>query len=89
MTRETLLEQVTNPKLKSIVNELYRPGASVGSGSTADMIRMVGDVGHIQKGGAYMTGLRNLINTGELSGQNLDVAKSLMDDLTHALSTVH
>jgi hypothetical protein len=36
-----------------------------------------------------MTGLRNLINTGELSGQNLDVAKSLMDDLTHALSTVH
>lgn len=88
MTRETLLEQVTNPKLKSLVDQLYRPGAKIGSGSTADMIRIVGDAGHIEKGINRLNGLNNLITSGEISGHDLDIAVELRDDLTHALSTV-
>ena len=88
MTRETLLEQVTSPKLKSIVDNLYRPGAKIASGSTADQIRIIGDAGHLEKGLGRITNLQNLINSGELKGFDLDIAVQLRDDLVHAVSTV-
>ena len=37
--RDSLLNSVSNGKLKNFVNMLYRPGAQIGSGSTADAIR--------------------------------------------------
>ena len=37
--RAALLGQVTNPKLKGIINELYRIGAKIGNGGTADAVR--------------------------------------------------
>lgn len=88
LTRESLLNSVTNPKLKSMIENLYRKGAKIGSGSTADVIRTVGDAGHIEKGGNRINGLRNLINSGELSGQDLDIAKELMDDLIDAIGSL-
>lgn len=37
--REKLLEKAQNSKLKEIINQLYRPNASVGDGGTADKLR--------------------------------------------------
>lgn len=37
--RNALLESVKTQKAKNIISELYRPGASVGDGGTADMLR--------------------------------------------------
>ena len=88
MTRETLLELATSPKLKSVIDQLYRPGAKIGNGGTADFVRIVGDAGHIEKAGTRITGLQNLINSGELKGLDLDIAIELRDDLIHAVSTV-
>jgi hypothetical protein len=45
-------------------------------------------LGHLQKGGAYVTGLRNLINSGNLVGQDLNIANELMHDLIDAISSV-
>lgn len=38
--RDNLLNVVENPKLRNIVNDLYRPGAKVGSGSSMDVFRL-------------------------------------------------
>ena len=38
--RDNLLNAVENPKLRNIVNDLYRPGAKVGSGSSMDAFRL-------------------------------------------------
>ena len=37
--REKLLNSVKSEKAKRIISELYRPGAKVGDGGTADMLR--------------------------------------------------
>ncbi len=37
--RERMLESVKTEKAKNIISELYRPGAVVGDGGTADMLR--------------------------------------------------
>ena len=59
--RDNLLNTVTNPKLRNIINDLYRPGAKVGSGSTADYVRTIGDSVHITKARNYVNGLRDLL----------------------------
>jgi hypothetical protein len=43
-----------------LLSDLYRPGAAVGDGSTADMIRIVGDQGHIIKGQNYLKALQKI-----------------------------
>jgi hypothetical protein len=88
LLRESLLNSVTNHKLKRVIDNLYRPGAKIGSGSTADQIRVVGDAGHIEKGQNFITGLRTLINTGELKGTDLDTAYELMHDLIDAVGSL-
>ena len=90
--RESLLNSVTNEKLKNIINNLYRPGAKIGSGSTADAIRyelQTGDLlsktGHMQKGKDYLTGLNNLLEKENLSITDNAVTKFLIKDLTDAI----
>lgn len=37
--RERILNSVKTQKAKNIISELYRPGATIGDGGTADMLR--------------------------------------------------
>ncbi|MBC2345646.1 hypothetical protein HBP72_04755 [Listeria welshimeri] len=37
--RDELLNKVENEKLKNVINEIYRKGASVGDGGLADAVR--------------------------------------------------
>ena len=49
-----LLNVVEDKELKNHLNDLYRPGATRGSGSTADLIRLAPDAGHIIKAQKYL-----------------------------------
>ena len=71
---------------------MYRPGASVGDGGTADAIRQqiqsgefVGGTDHIMKGIERLRNLQNIINTQNLSATDRAIAESLIEDLTDAL----
>jgi RHS repeat-associated protein len=86
--RVNLLNGIEDQKLYNIVNDLYRPGASVGSGSTADMIRIVGDAGHVEKGANYVKALQKLIAGGKLNATDLQKARYILNDLKDALKTV-
>ena len=90
--RESLLNSVSNDKLKNFVNMLYCAGAKIGSGSTADAIRyelqtgnLLSPTGHLQKGKEILTGLNNLLKTQNLSTQDTAIVKFLIDDLQKAI----
>ena len=90
--REQLLKLVTNPKLRNTVNDLYRPGAVIGDGGTADSIRhylktgeLVGGSTHIQKGEERVRNLKNILETQDLNTTDRKIAYELMQDLIAAL----
>ena len=91
--REQLLNNTSNTKLRNIINDLYRPNAKVGSGSTADAIRFelssgenVGGKSHMQKGIEYRNALRKLLNSGTLNEKDYAITKQILTDLQSALS---
>ncbi|TEB10867.1 RHS repeat-associated core domain-containing protein [Pelotomaculum propionicicum] len=82
-----------NPKLQNVINELYRPGATVGNGSTMDAIRyelqtgqMVGGKSHILKGQERVRNLENIIRKQNLDPEDQAIANALLQDLKNALS---
>jgi len=90
--REQLLKLVTNPKLKNTVNDLYRPGAVIGDGGTADSIRhylktgeLVSGSTHIQKGEERVRNLKNILETQDLNTTDRKIAYELLQDLIAAL----
>ena len=87
-TRERLMSLAQNSKLSSIVNELYRPGASVGDGGTADKLLseyMAGGAQHLAKAQDRILQLQRLISSSELGFNDLDMAQALRDDLEYAV----
>ena len=90
--REQLLKLVTNPKLRNTVNDLYRPGAVIGDGGTADSIRhylktgeLVGGSTHIHKGEERVRNLKNILETQDLNTTDRKIAYELLQDLIAAL----
>jgi RHS repeat-associated protein len=83
--RDELLSKATNSKLRNAIDELYRPGASIGDGGTADMIRIVGDEGHITKGMSYLKYLERILTGETLSAADREIAEALYNDLRNAL----
>ncbi|WP_296685356.1 RHS repeat domain-containing protein [Treponema sp. UBA3813] len=90
--RDSLLNSVSNGKLKNFVNMLYRPGAQIGSGSTADAIRyelqtgnLLSPTGHLQKGKEALAGLQKLLQTQDLSLEDTAIVKFMIDDLQKAI----
>jgi hypothetical protein len=84
---------VSDPKLNQLIDELYRPGATIGSGSTADAVRYelqtglkVGGKSHVQKAGDMARALENWLRTspGALTTDRA-AAQSVIDDLWSAL----
>jgi RHS repeat-associated protein len=93
-TRSTLLAVVKNQKLRNIIELLYRPGATVGDGGTADAIRQeiktgiqVGGKWHVSKGLQIRSALRKLLRAPGLDPADRAIAKRLLTDLQSALSS--
>ena len=88
-TRDKLLTTVQNSELRKIVNELYRPGATVGDGGTAAMLVEEfnnGSSTHLIKAIERLKQLKNLVRSGKLGLNDLDVVEALIDDLEYAIS---
>ncbi len=91
--RTGLLQSAQNPKLRNIIGNLYRPGASVGTGSTADAIRselatgvLLSPKGHFTKGVESRTALQRLFRDPSLGTSDRQIVKELLVDLQRALS---
>lgn len=87
-----LYDAAENQSLKNQIAELYRPGANVGDGGTADALReeiktkkLVGGKSHYIKAKERVRALKKLIGRRTLSSGDEKLAKSLIDDLENAL----
>lgn len=86
--REKLLSYVQDDGLHSIINELYRPGAIAGDGGTATKLMQEfyeGSSKHLQKANERLKQLNNLVQTGNLGLNDLDIAEALITDLENAI----
>ena len=90
--REKLLSMVQDTKLAAYINEVYRPGASVGDGGTADVIRfeketglLLSKSGHRQKGIDMLKYFRKLIERKELSQSDMEVVRKIISDLENVI----
>ncbi|ESE57398.1 Rhs family protein, partial [Salmonella enterica subsp. salamae serovar 58:l,z13,z28:z6 str. 00-0163] len=96
--KDELRQQMEKPtvedaELKNIIDDLYRPNAKVGSGSTADAVRYelstgekVGGRGHIQKAEQYSESLQRWLNKNpSASPGDRAAAENVLRDLRRAL----
>lgn len=89
--REALLNEATTDEACGIVNELYREGAGVGDGGTADAIREelatgnpVGGRSHIQKGRERLRQIERILQRNP-NHPDRALLERLRDDLRDAL----
>lgn len=86
--REKLLSIVQDPALERFVDQVYRPGASVGDGGTADKLIAEfyeGNSRHLPKAKERLNGINKIIDSGNLGLNDLDLAEALRDDLENAI----
>ena len=90
--RDQLLNLVSNDKLKNCIDQMYRPGATIGDGGLADAIRhelttgeLVGGKSHIRKGVERVRNLENIIEKQSLNETDYKIANDLLNDLKSAL----
>ncbi|MDN7430083.1 hemagglutinin repeat-containing protein [Burkholderia sp. AU45388] len=84
---------VTDAKLGGLMDDLYRDGAKIGTGSTADAVRYetetgspVGGVFHTQKAQDYSTALQKWIDSNpNASFSDRSAAQNVLRDLQNAL----
>lgn len=84
---------VKNSKLKELIDELYRPNAKIGSGSTADAVRhelatgeQIGGASHSQKATDAVKSLeRWLGNNPAATPGDRAAAENVIKDLMNAL----
>ncbi|WFR58537.1 hypothetical protein QA584_05545 [Anaerocolumna sp. AGMB13025] len=87
-TREKLLSAIQNKKLSEIVKELYRRAATTGDGGTASRLMeefYQGSSAHLQKSIERVKQLNDLISSGKLGLNDLDIAEALITDLENAI----
>ena len=80
----TLLSKAQDPKLRRIIDALYRVAAKIGSGSSADAFRADGS--HMQKLQDSIRGLENVLKNPNLSQTDREIANYLINDMKNALS---
>lgn len=84
---------VKDGNLKNIIDDLYRPNAKVGSGSTADAVRYelatgekVGGRGHVEKAQTYSKALQDWLNKNpQASSSDRAAAENVLKDMQNAL----
>jgi len=91
--RGNLLQGARNPRLRNLIEQMYRKTAAVGSGSTADAIRyelrtgeLLSRSGHTIKGQEMRQALLNVIKGGGLDAGDAQIARGLLSHLQSALS---
>ena len=89
---QQLYDNAQNQSLKNQIAELYRPGAKIGDGGTADALRheiktgkLVGGKSHYLKAKERVRSLTKLVNSGTLSASDKKIAQDLINDLNDAL----
>jgi RHS repeat-associated protein len=89
MSRPSAIDEALN----NLFNDLYRPGAKVGSGSTAAAIReelktgvRVGGRSHIQKAHDYIRALEDWLTANPDASGDRAAAENVLKDLKNALS---
>jgi hypothetical protein len=98
--REQLLSEVNNPELKDLLNELYRPGATIGDGGTAaaleqevrdndELLRPGGAISfqHYEKAVSYVKSLGKLVKAQILGPQDEDIALGQINQLSRAVES--
>jgi hypothetical protein len=74
---------VTSPSLRVLVEELYRRGATIGNGGSADAMRA--GVGHVQKVADYAIAVnRWIMNNPNASPEDIHNAYRILADLLSA-----
>ena len=93
---DILKSMATNPSLKRLIDEMFRPAAKIGNGSTQSAAlftkltgNLVGGSDHLQKTGDLLRGLRNIMNNkkglhGKLNTRDKAIAETLFKDLNKA-----
>ncbi len=84
---------VQDENLGNIIDDLYRPNAKIGSGSTADAVRYeiatgekVGGRGHVEKAETYSKALQDWLNKNpQASTSNKAAAENVLKDMQNAL----
>ncbi|HEY6435690.1 MAG TPA: hypothetical protein VIY47_03805 [Ignavibacteriaceae bacterium] len=92
--RDFYLSKIENSKLYRIIDQLYRPNAKYGTGSTADAVRhelsgneLLSKSSHIQKAVESRNALSTLINSDQqLSISDKQIASWVREDLQNALT---
>lgn len=89
---EKFLRKASDIKLKNIINELYRQGANIGDGGTADAIRYeiknktkINNKSHITKGIERLKNLERFMSRKDISKKDRKIAEKLYKDLKDAL----
>lgn len=89
---QKLLKKASSEKVKNVIKELYRAGATIGDGGTASAIRyeiktgnLVGGKSHIQKGKERLKNLENIIKRNDLPKKDKKIVEKLYRDLKKAL----
>jgi len=90
--REELLNTAISKEVKEIVNQLYRPGAIIGDGGTADALRMeikfgikINDKTHLQKAQERINQINKILNKYP-THPDRDLLITLRDDLIDAVN---
>jgi hypothetical protein len=91
--RDFMLHNVENPKLRKMINFLYRDRAKVGNGGTADILRkefLTGELyspkGHLQKAIEARKSIKRIINSNTLNERELQIAHQMRQELHEAIS---
>jgi hypothetical protein len=82
--RDNLLHAAQNPRLRDAINNLYRPGSKLGSGSSMDALRIEGS--HLEKVLGRRTQLQRIVNEETLNATERKIARDLLIDIQDALS---
>jgi hypothetical protein len=93
--RSRILRQVSSDDLRNVVEQLYRPGARVGAGSSMDALRyerltgnLLSPAGHTKKVLDYRTNLMKLWEQrSKLNATDRRIIRELLMDIQNALGT--
>lgn len=85
--------EISDPKLRNLIDDLYRPNAKVGSGSTADAVRVelkienlkVGGRSHKIKAENSVRSITDMLQNNSLSAHERMIAENVRLDLLDSL----
>lgn len=90
--RNYYLKQMTNPKARNIIDQLYRPGAKHGDGGTADALKEeakrnnpIGGKHHYQKAKERLKNIENVLKKESLLEREINILKEIYEKLKEAI----